>query len=56
MLPIIRGALALNRANNVRKALTVGRGGGGTQNLVGIGTRNQTNAMVVRPKTSLVSR
>ena len=56
MLPIIRGALALNRANNVRKSLTGGRGGGGTQNLVGRGTRNQTNAMVVRPKTSLVSR
>jgi len=61
MLPtIIRGALALNRANNVRKALTggrgSGRGGGGTQNLVSRGTRNQTNAMVVRPKTSLVSR
>lgn len=56
MLPIIRGALALNRANNVRKALTGGRGGGGTQNLVSRGTRNQTNAMVVRPKTSLVSR
>lgn len=59
MLPIIRGALALNRANNVRKALTGGResggGGGGAQNLVGRGTRNQTNAMVVRPKTSLVS-
>ena len=61
MLPtIIRGALALNRANNVRKSLTggrgSGRGGGGTQNLVSRGTRNQTNAMVVRPKTSLVSR
>lgn len=60
MLPIIRGALALNRANNIRKSLSGGRGsgrdGGGTQNLVGRGTRNQTNAMVVRPKTSLVSR
>ena len=59
MLPtIVRGALALNRANNVRKALTGGRGrgGGGTQNLVSRGTRNQTNTIVVRPKTSLVSR
>ena len=61
MLPtIVRGILALNRANNVRKALTggrgSGRGGGGTQNLVSRGTRNQTNTMVVRPKTSLVSR